>query len=49
MIEEAKRLPGLLGRIAPAMLAEHGEYRAIVGGVRTWCFLAAENTQREED
>ena len=34
-VEDAKRLPNMLGRIAPAMLRAHGYYTATVGGVKT--------------
>jgi hypothetical protein len=33
-IAEAEALPGLLGRIVPAMLKAHGRYAAVVDGRR---------------
>jgi hypothetical protein len=36
---DARALPDMLGRIAPAMLAAHGYYAATVGGVKTLYLL----------
>jgi hypothetical protein len=34
-LEQAKGLPGMLGRITPGMLAFHGFYTVTVDGVKT--------------
>jgi hypothetical protein len=34
-VDEARALPGMLGRIAPTMLQYHGFYSATVAGVKT--------------
>ncbi len=39
-IPEARKLPGVLGRICPAMLTAHGYYAVTVDGVKTLYVLA---------
>jgi hypothetical protein len=47
-LAEARALPNMLGRIAPAMLSAHGHYTCIVAGVRTLYVLVPSYAKRKE-
>lgn len=47
-IEEAGRLPGLLGRIAPAMMRLHGWYSCFHNGMDMLYVLPDANVQMED-
>lgn len=46
-LDEARRLPDMLGRIAPHMLKAHGRYTATVGGLKTLYLLASAQPARD--
>jgi hypothetical protein len=39
-IEDASKLPNLLGAIVPQMLKIDGEYKVTIGGTKTWFVLS---------
>ena len=43
-LDEARSLPNMLGRIAPAMLKAHGYYTATIDGRRT-LYILMENSR----
>lgn len=46
-IDDAKRLPDMLGRIAPLMLRAHGVYRCLVGDEHRTYVLAPNAITRQ--
>lgn len=38
-IDEIRALPNMLGAIASAVVAQTGEYKCTIGGVKTWIVL----------